>query len=86
MELHGSLVASYHILMGQALMSHPFSLSQGASSSEQVSAPMDPSCPAPECSSRSKQWHPSPDPVEVLSLGRTTCPRQSPEGPPSSKQ
>ena len=32
-ELCGVLVACYHILMGQAPMSHPFSLSQGASSS-----------------------------------------------------
>ena len=31
--------------MGQALTSNPFSLSQGGSSSEQVSAPMDPSPP-----------------------------------------
>ena len=53
-ELRGSLVASYHILMGQALTSHPFSLSQGASSSEQVSAPMNPSPPAPEHSPRPK--------------------------------
>ena len=29
-ELRGALVASYHILMGQAPMSHPFTLSQGA--------------------------------------------------------
>ena len=30
-ELRGALVVSYHILMEQALTSHPFSLSQGAS-------------------------------------------------------
>ena len=28
-ELRGALVASYHILMGQAPTSHPFTLSQG---------------------------------------------------------
>ena len=54
-ELCGVLVASYHILMGQALMSHPFNLSQGASSSsEQVSAPMASSPPVPEHSPRPK--------------------------------
>ena len=30
-ELHGVLVASYHVLMGQAPMSHPFNFSQAAS-------------------------------------------------------
>ena len=33
-ELHSALVASYHVLMGQAPMSHPFNLSQGAPSTE----------------------------------------------------
>ena len=42
-ELCSMLVASYHILMGQAPMSHQFNLSQGASSTEQVSAPVAPS-------------------------------------------
>ena len=47
-ELHSMPVASYQVLMGQALMSLPFSPPQGASSPEQVSAPMAPSSPAPE--------------------------------------
>ena len=34
-ELKGMLVASYHILLGQAPTSHPFTLSQGASPVEQ---------------------------------------------------
>ena len=38
-ELRGAMVASYHILMGQAPISHPFTLSQGASPIEQLSAP-----------------------------------------------
>ena len=37
-ELRDTLVASYHILMGQAPTSHPFTLSQGASSIEQPCA------------------------------------------------
>ena len=85
MELCGTLVASYHVLMGQALMFHQFSLLQGASSSEQVSAPVASSPPAPECSPRPKQLHPSPDLVDVSPPSGTTS-KSTPEGPPSSKQ
>ena len=79
------LVASKHILMGQALTSHPFSLSQGASSSNQVSVPVAPSSPVPEHSPRPKWQHPSPDLVDVLPPGGTTS-KATLEGPPSSKQ
>ena len=79
------LVASYHALLEQASMSHQFSLSQGASSSEQVSAPMTPSPPVPGHSPRPKWWHPSPDLVDVSPPGRTTS-KATLEGPPSSKQ
>ena len=54
-ELCSMLVASYQVLMGQVLMSLLFSLSQEASSSEQVPVPMGPSPPVPECSPRPKQ-------------------------------
>ena len=84
-ELRGTLVASYHLLMGQAPMSHPFTLSQGASPIEQPSAPVAPSSPAPEHSPRPKQQHPSPDPVDDMPLGGTTS-KATLEGPPSSKQ
>ena len=40
--------------------------------------------PAPEHSPWPKQWHPSPDPVDVSPLSRTTS-KATPEGPPSSK-
>ena len=83
-ELCSALVASYHILLGQVLMSHPFSLLQGASSSEQVSTPMAPSPPAPEHSPRPMWWHPSPDLMDVSPPGRTTS-KVTLEGPPSSK-
>ena len=53
-ELHSTLVASYQVLMGQVLMSLLFSPSQGASSSEQVPAPMALSPPAPESLPRPK--------------------------------
>ena len=71
--------------MGQALTSLPFSLSQGASSSEQVPTPVALSPLAPEPLARPKWWHPSPDPVDVLPPSRTT-PQANLAGPPSSKQ
>ena len=43
-ELCGMLVASYHISLGHALTSHPYSLSKGASPSGQGSASRAPSC------------------------------------------
>ena len=84
-ELHSTLVASYHVLMGQALMPHPYSLSEEASSTEQVSTPVASSPPEHECSSRPKQWHPSPNPVDVLPSGETMS-KATLEGPLSSKQ
>ena len=58
-ELRGALVASYHILMGQAPTSHPFSLSQGASPAKQPSASAAPPAPVPEHSPRPKRQLPS---------------------------
>ena len=54
-QLLDMLVASYHILMGQAPMSHPFTLLQGAFPTEQAPAPAAPSSPASEHSPRPKQ-------------------------------
>ena len=65
-------------------MSHPFNLSQGASSTEQVSAPVAPSPPAHGHSPRPKWQHPSPDLVDILPPSGTTS-KATPEGPPSSK-
>ena len=53
-ELRGALVTSYHILMGQAPTSQPFTLSQGASPIEQSSAPPAPSSLVPEHSPKPK--------------------------------
>ena len=75
------LVASYPILMGQVPMSHPFTLSQGASPVEQLSASAAPPTPAPEQSPRPKRKHPSQDPVDSMPLGRTMSKATS-EGPP----
>ena len=80
------LVASYHVVMGQAPMSHPFTLSQGAFSTEQVSAPVAPSSPV------HLSIHPNPSgntpPLTwwTSHLWVGPHPRQPPEGPPSSKQ
>ena len=84
-ELRGMLVASYHILMGQAPISHPFNISPGASSTEQVSAPVAPSPSVPGHSSRPKWQHPSPDPLDILPPSGTTS-KATLEGPFSSKQ
>ena len=65
-------------------MSHPFTLSQGASPIEQPSAPAAPSCPVPEHSPRPKRQLPSSDPVDDTPLGGTMS-KATLEGPPSSK-
>ena len=79
-ELRGTVVASYHILLGQAPTCHPFSLSQGASPAKQPSASAAPPVLAPEYSPRPKRWLPSPDPVDGMPLGRTTS-KATTEGP-----
>ena len=79
------LVASYHILVGQALTSHPFTLPQGTSPAEQQSASAAPPAPVLKQSSRLKRWHPSPGPVDSMPLGGTTS-QAILEGPASSKQ
>ena len=83
-ELCGMLVASYQVLMGQVPMSLLISLSQGASSSEQVPAPVALSPPAPEHLPKPKQQHPSPDLVDV-SLPSGTTSQANLAGLPSSK-
>ena len=79
------LVPSYHVLLGHVPMSHPFGLSQGASPSEQVSAPRGPSSPTPEHSPRPKWQYPSPDLADVLTPSGTMS-KETPKGPPHSKQ
>ena len=83
-ELKSTLVASYHILLGWAPLSHPFSLSQWASSVEEQPTSATPPTPVPKQSPRPKRQHPSPDPVESMPLGRTTF-EMTLEGPPASK-
>ena len=80
-ELRCALVASFHILMGQTPMSHPFSLSQGASPAMQPSASAAPPALVPEHCPRPKRQLPSPDPVDGMLLGRTTS-KATTEGPP----
>ena len=54
-ELRGALVASYYLLMGQVPISHPFTLSSGASPNEQLSAPVAPYSLVPEHSPKPKR-------------------------------
>ena len=82
-ELCSMLVASYHILMGQAPMSTHLP-SHKEPPTEQAPAPVAPASPVPEHSPQPKQQHPSPDPVDVMPFGGTTS-KASPEGAPSSK-
>ena len=81
-ELKGMLVASYHILLGQAPTSHPFTISRRTSPVEQESTPAAPPAPVPKKCPRPKRWHPSPDPVDSMPLGGTTSKATS-EGPPA---
>ena len=81
---HGVWIASYHVLLGNVLMSHFFKISQGTSPSQQGSIPgaSSPSVPtAPQPSSRPKQQHHSPDPLDVLPLGEATS-KATPKGSP----
>ena len=78
------LVASYDVLLWQAPTSFPFTLSQRTSPAEEQSAPAAPPMPVPKQFPRSKRWHPSPDPVDGMPLGRTTS-KMTSEGPLSTK-
>ena len=81
-ELKSALVASYHILLGQAPLSHPFALSQRASPVEEQPTSAASPTPVPKQYPRPKRWCPSPDPVESMPLGRTTS-KMTLEGPPA---
>ena len=86
-KYHGTLIASYHVLLGHAPMSHLFSISQGASPSQQGSIPRASSPPAPtvpDPSPRPKWQHHSPDPMGVSSLSKATS-KATPKGPPHLK-
>ena len=52
------LVVTYHILLGEAPVSHPFTLPQGTSPAEQQSAPVAPPVPVPKQSPTPKRQHP----------------------------
>ena len=91
LELKSTLATSYHILLGQTPPSPPFVLLQRASPvEEQPISAAPPPTPVPKQSPRPKRWHPSPDPVESMPLGRTTlkatlgepCSSKWPEIPP----
>ena len=82
--LKSILATSYHILLGQTPPSPPLALQQRTSLVEEQPTSAAPT-PASKQSPRLKRWHPSPDPVESMPLGRTT-PKATLGGPPSSKR
>ena len=82
-ELKSALATSYHILLGQTPLFLPLALPQRTSPVEEQPTSVVPATPAPKQSPMPKRWHPSPDPVESMPLGRTT-PRVTLGGPPSS--
>ena len=84
-ELKGMLVASYQDLLGQAPMSHSFSLLPMTSPMEEQPAPAAPPAPIPKQSPRPKRWHASPDPVDSKPPSGT-MPQTAPEEPPRSKR
>ena len=84
-ELKSTLVASYHLLLGQTPLSHPFVLLQRASPVEEQPSSATSPAPVPKQSPRPKRQHPSPGPVESMLLGKTTSKATS-EGALSSKQ
>ena len=79
--LKSALATSYHILLGQTPPSPPFILLQRASPVEEQPASATPPTPVPKQSPRPKRWHPTPDPVESMALGRTTL-KATLGGPP----
>ena len=54
-EFKGALVASYHILLGQTPMFHPFGPSQRTSSAEEQSTPAAPPTQVPKQSPQPKR-------------------------------
>ena len=81
-ELKSTLVASYHLLLGQTPLSHLFILSQRDSPVEEQPALAAPPTPVPKQSPKPKRQHPSPDPMESMPMGRTTL-KVTFEGPPA---
>ena len=61
----GTLVASYHVLLGHTPMSHLFSIPHGAPPFPPGSAPGTSSSSVPKHSPRAKQQHHSPDPMDA---------------------
>ena len=83
-KFRGMLVASYHILLGHAPMSHLFSIPHRVPPFPPGSAPRTSSTPMPKHSPRPKWQHHSPDPMDALLLSGTTS-QATPEGPSTSK-
>ena len=84
--LKSTLVASYHILLGQTPLLPPL-VSQERTSpmEEQLTATVSTHTGTLKQSPRPKRWHPSPVPMESMPIGGATSKATS-GGPPSPKR
>ena len=67
-ELKGTLVTSYHIMLGQMPPSPPLVPPQKTYPVEEQPTSTAPLTQAPKQSPRPKRWHPSLDPMESMPL------------------
>ena len=84
-ELKSILTTSYHISLGQTPLLPPLAPPQRTSPVEEQPTMAAPPMLAPKQSHMPKRWHPSPDPVESMPMGRTTQ-KATLGGPPSPKR
>ena len=84
-SFESALVASYHILLGQASLLPPLISPQRTSPMEEQPTTAVSPTPAPKQSSRPKRQQPSPDPMESMPIGSAT-PKAISGGPPSPKK
>ena len=83
--LREALTALYHLLLGQAPPSPPLILPPRTPSAEEQPSTAVPPMPMPKQSPRPKRWHPSPEPMGNMLMGRAT-PAATLGGPPCPKK
>ena len=84
LELKSALATSYHILLGQTPPLPPLTPPQRTSPVEEQPTPAASPTLAPKHSPKPKRWHPSPDPMENMPMGRTTS-KTTLGGPPAPR-
>ena len=83
--LRGALAALYHLLLGQAPPSPPLILPPRTPSAEEQPSTAAPPTQMPKQSPRLKRWHPSPEQMGNIPMGRPT-PVAMLWGPPNPKK